>query len=145
MECNSIWQRCTFGIWKGLNAVTKLRVSSLLHFVSNPRGACTRQLWLLQNQTDYGKETKWAKGLQKMRFAHTQYLFCFLFFLSNSPLLSSDNRGTVQCEMAVTSGEGRWARQKIEEKKPGLQNFLQYSQHISGYFYFFFVCVCVCV
>lgn len=152
--CNS----CAFGIWKGISAdiltllhlvklrrpfVTKLNISSLLRCVPNPqgllRGSCGYSKWKLAWA---GKQkSQGAVQMLSLRLFFLFFLISFLLFCSlspptpsSSPLLSRDNRGTLQSDRWQCHGKRRGERDRGWRKNPGLQNFPKYSQHISAYF-----------
>lgn len=112
----------SFGIWKGILAlfcfgkfrrpfVTKLNISSLLHYAPNPQGllqdSCgysKRKLALARKQ----KEPKGSKNAQLEVCLNSDCIFFpFFFSPSNNPLLSRDNSGTVQFSLGDGNVMGR--------------------------------------
>lgn len=118
-----------------------LFIAALCH---KSTGSPARQLWLFQMKIGLGRETK-SQGAVKMlslRLFSFFFLYLFCFFVlspppptpSSSPLLSRDNRGTLQSDRWQCHGKRRGERDRGWRKNPGLQNFPKYSQHIGAYF-----------
>lgn len=140
----------SFGIWKGFSCgilalfcfvkfrklfVTKLNISSLLHHVPNPQGllrdSCgfsKRKLALAGKQ----KEPKGSKNAQlEVCFYSDCIFFPFSFSSQTTPCCLEITVVQFSLGMAVSWGEGRWERQRLEKnsrvaKFPTVQSVYQW-------------------